>query len=67
MHFAAKQFRHQDTKTQRLILTNRFALCLCAIVAIFPIYPDRVISFINFYHETPFFKTGFSHQFSVLI
>jgi hypothetical protein len=38
-YFMAKHFRHQDTKTQRLIFTNSFALCLCALVAIFPVYP----------------------------
>ena len=30
-----KYFRHQDNKTQRLILTNSFAFCYCAFVAIF--------------------------------
>jgi hypothetical protein len=28
-HFVANYFRHQDTKTQRTILANSFALCLC--------------------------------------
>jgi hypothetical protein len=35
----AKHFHHQDTKTQRQILANSFALCLCAFVAIFSVYP----------------------------
>ena len=39
LHFVQKHFRHQDTKTQSLIFTNSFALCLCALVAIFPVYP----------------------------
>ena len=39
LHFMQKHFRHQDTKTQSLIFTNSFALCLCALVAIFPVYP----------------------------
>ena len=30
-----KHLRHQDTKTQRLILTKGFALCLGAFVAIY--------------------------------
>jgi hypothetical protein len=28
VNFVTKQFRHQDTKTQRKILANSFALCL---------------------------------------
>jgi hypothetical protein len=39
LHFVQKHFRHQDTKTQSLIFTNSFALCLCALVAIFPVDP----------------------------
>jgi hypothetical protein len=39
LHFVQKYFRHQDTKAQRLIFTNSFALCLGALVAIFPVYP----------------------------
>jgi hypothetical protein len=39
LHFVQKNFRHQDTKTQSLIFANSFALCLCALVAIFPVYP----------------------------
>jgi hypothetical protein len=42
LHFVQKHFRHQDTKTQRLIFTNRFALCLCALVAIFPAIRVRI-------------------------
>jgi hypothetical protein len=32
-------FEKQDTKTQSLIFTNSFALCLCVLVAIFQVYP----------------------------
>ena len=39
LHFVQKHFRHQDTKAQRLIFKYSFALCLCALVAIFPVYP----------------------------
>jgi hypothetical protein len=39
LHFVQKHLRHQDTKTQSLIVPNSFALCLCALVAIFPVYP----------------------------
>jgi hypothetical protein len=35
VHFMAKHFRHQDTKTQKHILTKGFRLCLSAFVAIF--------------------------------
>jgi hypothetical protein len=41
--FVAKHFRQQDTKTQRLILANSFALRLCAFVAIFPARPGWVL------------------------
>jgi hypothetical protein len=34
LHFMTKHLRHQDTKTQRKILTKGFALCLGAFVAI---------------------------------
>ncbi len=40
MNILVKYFRHQDTKTQRQILANSFTLCLCAFVAIVPVYPD---------------------------
>jgi hypothetical protein len=39
LHFVQKHFRHQGTKTQSLIFTNSFALCLCALVAIISVYP----------------------------
>jgi hypothetical protein len=35
-HFVQKYFRHQDTKTQRLILQT---VLLYALVVIFPVYP----------------------------
>lgn len=38
MHLVAKHFRHQDTKTQKLISANSFASCLGAFVAIY--YPS---------------------------
>jgi hypothetical protein len=39
VYLVVKHFRHQDTKPQRQILANSFSLCLCALVAIFPVYP----------------------------
>jgi hypothetical protein len=41
--FYVKQFRHQDTKTQRFIVTNSFALCLGALMATFPVLSGLVI------------------------
>jgi hypothetical protein len=35
VHFMAKHFRHQDTKTQKYILTKGFHLRLSAFAAIF--------------------------------
>ena len=40
LKFAARHFRHQDTKAQKHIIANKLALCLRAFVAIFPVYPD---------------------------
>ena len=47
LHFVQKHFRHQDTKTQSLIFTNSFALCLSALVAIFPVDPGYVVVVVN--------------------